>query len=42
MNAFLYHPMARETVRVLASQSRRVDQELRALAAWMESASPST
>jgi transcriptional regulator with XRE-family HTH domain len=30
-----YHPMAREAVRVLAGQYRRVGQDVRALAAWM-------
>jgi len=33
-----YHPMAREVVRVLAGQYRRVDQDVRALSAWMGSA----
>jgi hypothetical protein len=30
-----YHPMAREAVRVLAGQYRKVGQEVRELAAWM-------
>ncbi|MDP9609917.1 hypothetical protein [Streptomyces demainii] len=30
-----YHPMAREAVRLLAQQYRRVGQEVRTLAAWM-------
>ncbi|MDT3398291.1 helix-turn-helix transcriptional regulator [Streptomyces sp. B1866] len=33
-----YHPMAREAVRVLAGQYRKVGQDVRALAAWMGSA----
>ena len=33
-----YHPMAREAVRVLASHGRRVGEDIRALAAWMGSA----
>ncbi|GAA1863914.1 helix-turn-helix transcriptional regulator [Myceligenerans crystallogenes] len=33
-----YHPMAREAVRVLAGQHRKAGEEVRALAAWMGSA----
>jgi transcriptional regulator with XRE-family HTH domain len=33
-----YHPMAREAVHVLASQNRKVGEDVRALAVWMGSA----
>ncbi|MBE1876702.1 helix-turn-helix domain-containing protein [Myceligenerans pegani] len=37
-----YHPMAREAVRVLASHNRKVGEDVRALAAWMGSATTDT
>ncbi|WP_427884675.1 helix-turn-helix domain-containing protein [Kribbella sp. GL6] len=37
-----YHPMAREAVHVLASHHRRASEEVRALAAWIASATTGT